>query len=101
MLEVVSGNVNLRSLGVRPGDMIKCYLFPDNETRLREQTTGEVDPQMVTHEATDLIVAQVLDDHRLQVVGGVVPPRDLQVRIPEKDFAEITGQSPGSDGRPA
>lgn len=87
VLEVVSGNVNLRSIGVRPGDTIKCYLFPDSETRHRQNVTNDVDMQMVTHEATDLVVAQVLDDHRVQVVGGIVPPRDLILRISEEDYA--------------
>ncbi|MCA9239130.1 MAG: hypothetical protein KDA37_02970, partial [Planctomycetales bacterium] len=90
-LEVVSGNANFRSLGVRPGDTIKLYMFPDSETRMRQQTTGEVDAQMVNHEATDLIVAQVLDDSKLQIVGAVMPPRDLEVRIPEQEFAKLPG----------
>ncbi|CAD7694849.1 unnamed protein product [Ostreobium quekettii] len=90
-LEIVSGNANFRNLGVRPNDIIKLYLFPDSETRDRQNATGEVDAQMVTHEATDLIVAQVLSDTRLQVLEGVRPPRNLTVRISEDDYAEVTG----------
>lgn len=93
VVEVVSDNVNFYSLGVRPGDTVKCYLFPDSETRTRQRLTGELDAQMVTHEATDLIVAQVLDELTLQVVGGVTPPRDFEIRVPESEALQQPGMN--------
>lgn len=90
-LEIVSGNANFRDLGVRPNDIIKLYMFPDSETRDRQNATGEVDPQMVTHEATDLLVAQVLDDLKLQVIDGIRPPGNLSIRVPEELYAETFG----------
>ncbi|WP_197528135.1 transglutaminase domain-containing protein [Posidoniimonas polymericola] len=91
VLEIASGNANFRDLGVSSGDTVKLYMFPDSESRERQNATGEIDAQMVSHEATDLVVAQVLGDRRLQVVDSVRPPRDLTVWISEEVFANQPG----------
>lgn len=91
MIELRRGNVRFRGT-VKPGDILKYYgkLDKDTEDLIRE--TGDAD--IVTFESIDLIVAQVLDDKSLLIVGGFPmedsTPRKIEVwRIVDSRMEEI------------
>ena len=82
-------NGRFRSLGVRPGDMLKYYVLYDEDSA----ETGI--SQTVS---MDLTVAQVLDDNMLLFEGGFEPARDSS-RPRSKSGATATSGSATSTRR--
>jgi hypothetical protein len=90
LVTIPRGNGGFRK-SVKPGDIVKYYGVPDKATQQKLDATAEVDIRtgqrdystadvdVLTFDAIDLIVAQVLDDNSLLVVGGF-PNEDVAVR---------------------
>ncbi len=90
LITVPRGNAGFRK-NVKPGDIVKYYGVPDEATQQRLEATAEVDIRtgqrdystadvdVLTFDAIDLTVAQVLDDNSLLIVGGF-PNEDEAVR---------------------
>ncbi|TWU00293.1 hypothetical protein Pla108_12420 [Botrimarina colliarenosi] len=91
LITVPRRNARFRS-AVQPGDIVKYYGVPDRDTLDRLRETGDVD--IATFESIDLVVAQVLGDDALLIVGGFaqedVAPRKIEVwRIVDERMDEI------------
>ncbi len=80
-LTVPAGNVDFRRAKIEPGDLLKCYLLPDAATRQRLKETGELDPNVLTHEPVELRVTQVTGPHSLRIAD--------QLRIPARTAIEL------------
>ncbi|TWT86151.1 hypothetical protein Mal64_38910 [Pseudobythopirellula maris] len=72
LIGVPTQNARFRSAGVQPGDIVKYYVLLDRESRERLQEAGEAD--IVTMEAIDLTVAQVLSEAALIVENALPQP---------------------------
>ena len=69
VIKVPAGNSRFRSLGVRPGDILKYYV--------KEDETVDADSRSVGYSrqlAMDLTVTQVIDDSTLLIESGLNQP---------------------------
>jgi len=73
-LSVPEGNAGFERLAIKPGDTIKYYIEVDKGTKQRLEETGEFDGGMVTLEAFDLKVAQVISENAIRIAGGLNRP---------------------------
>jgi hypothetical protein len=78
VIKVPAGNGRFRSVGVRPGDVVKYYVKEDETVDADSRAAG-YSRQL----AIDLVVAQVLDDNTLLVEVGlnqpVEPARKIEI----------------------
>lgn len=94
LIQLTSRNARFREF-VRPGDILKYFGRFDRETEERRRETGEVD--IVTFDAIEMVVAQVLREDQLLIVGGApaadFAPRKIEVwRISDQRMQEIQRQ---------
>ncbi|MEM6656200.1 MAG: hypothetical protein AAF596_10375, partial [Planctomycetota bacterium] len=85
LLTVRSENVNFMRGDVRDGDLVRCYLLPDRESRNRLRETGDLSGAVVTFDAIELPVAQVLGPNSLRL------SKDLRIplRVAKDLFADL------------
>lgn len=74
LITIPSGNANLISAGIKPGDTIKCYLLPDAEFRTRLRESGEQDTTSLSYDAVEAEITQVTGPNTLLVNRGLRLP---------------------------
>ncbi|MEM6798204.1 MAG: CDC27 family protein [Planctomycetota bacterium] len=91
-LTVPTGNADFRRLDIEPGDIIKAFLVPDAATRERLRETGELDPNILTHDAVEMKVTQVVGPNAVRIEDRLRIPvrvaRELGARLDNQMLAE-------------
>ena len=89
-LTVRSENAGFLRRRIQSGDILKCFLVPDRESRERLSQTGDLSGAVLTHEALDFTVAQTLGPNSLRLSEGLrIPLRIAQELVTDLDPARV------------